>query len=177
MFTRLHSSGIIPCMAKKRVTLEEISEKIDISRTTLYKVINNKGRVSERTRRKVLEAVEKYGYKPNRAAQNLALNREYFIEFIGFDSPRSPHFLKNILNGVETAERELHDFGLNINTRIFSIDNPRSQIEKLIQLRADTVDAVALIPNDTGPDRDIAALQQEVNRLRAEGVTVVTVNR
>ena len=164
-------------MAKKRVTLEEISEKIDISRTTLYKVINNKGKVSEKTRQKVLEAVEKYGYKPNRAAQNLALNREYFVEFIGFDSPRSPHFLKNILNGVETAERELHDFGLNINTRIFSIDDPGSQIEKLTQLRGDKVDAVALIPNDTGPDRDIAALQQEVNRLREEGITVVTVNR
>ncbi|MFO7729864.1 MAG: substrate-binding domain-containing protein [Spirochaetia bacterium] len=165
-------------MAKKRVTLEEISEKIDISRTTLYKVINNKGKVSEKTRRKVFEAVEKYGYKPNRAAQNLALNREYFIEFIGFESPRSPHFLKNILNGVNAAERELHDFGLNINTRVFSIENPRSQIEQLKQLSGTKIDAVALIPNDTSSaDRDIAAVQREVGRLREEGVVVITVNR
>ncbi len=177
MFTRLHSTVIIAGMAKKRVTLEEISEKIDISRTTLYKVINNKGKVSEKTRLKVLEAVEKYGYKPNRAAQNLALNREYIIEFIGFESPRSPHFLKNILNGVDSAGRELHDFGLNINNRIFSIEDPRSQIEQLKHLSGTKIDAVALIPNDTCADRDITAIQREVGRLREEGVIVITVNR
>ncbi len=164
-------------MAKKRVTLEEISEKIDISRTTLYKVINNKGRVSEKTRRKVLEAVEKYGYKPNRAAQNLALNREFILKFIGFDSPRSPHFLKNIRAGIEAAERELHDYGLNIETGIYPIDEPERQIEELRALNGELADAVALIPNDIGARRDIAALTQEVDRLVDEGVLVITVNR
>lgn len=177
MFTRLHSSGIISGMAKKRVTLEEISEKIDISRTTLYKVINNKGRVSDRTRRKVLEAVEEYGYKPNRAAQNLALNREFFVEFIGFESPRSPHFLKNIMRGIDTAEHELHDFGLNIKTQIFPLDDPNSQIKKLKSISGKHVDAVALIPNDIGIGRNITAVRQEVDRLREDGVIVVTVNR
>jgi len=145
--------------------------------TVTYKVINNKGRVSEKTRTKVLEAVEKYGYKPNRAAQNLALNREFFIQFVAFESPRSPHFLKNVCSGVEAAERELHDFGLNIEESIFPIDEPERQIEALQKLTAENTDAVALIPNDIRPERDITALQKEVDRLVDEGVLLITVNR
>jgi DNA-binding LacI/PurR family transcriptional regulator len=164
-------------MAKNRITLEEISERIGVSRTTLYKVINDKGKVTEKTRRKVLDAVEKYGYKPNRAAQNLALNREYFVEFIGFQSPRSPHFIKNIIAGIETAEAELHDFGLNITTHTFQLDEPERQIEQLHSISGEDTDAVALIPNDIGSRRDVPSLKREVARLIEEGVTVITVNR
>lgn len=41
-----------------RLTLEDISKEIHISRTTIYKVINNKGTVSEKTRETVLAALE-----------------------------------------------------------------------------------------------------------------------
>ena len=40
---------------KQPVTLEEISAKIGISRTTIYKVLNHKGEVSDKTRRIILE--------------------------------------------------------------------------------------------------------------------------
>ena len=46
----------------RRMTLEEISEIIGISRTTIYKVIRNKGVVSDKTREKVEQALEKYHY-------------------------------------------------------------------------------------------------------------------
>ncbi len=177
LFTSDNPAGIIAVMAKNRVTLEEISKNINVSRTTLYKVINNKGRVSEKTRKKVLEAVEKYGYKPNRAAQNLALNREFFVEFIGFQSDRSPHFLKNILTGIDDAKAELHDFGLNMETLIYPIDEPECQLHELQRLSKKDVDAVALLPNDVGAKSNIPALQSEVDRLIEEGVVVVTVNR
>ena len=42
-----------------RVTLEEISEQIGISRTTIYKVLKDNVNVSEKTRAVVMEALEK----------------------------------------------------------------------------------------------------------------------
>ena len=55
----------------QRMTLEEISEIIGISRTTIYKVIRNKGVVSDKTREKVEQALEKYHYVENKNARNL----------------------------------------------------------------------------------------------------------
>ena len=63
----------------RRMTLEEISEIIGISRTTIYKVIRNKGVVSDKTREKVEQALEKYHYVENKNARNLAMNRQYTI--------------------------------------------------------------------------------------------------
>ena len=68
-----------------RLTLEDISKEIHISRTTIYKVINNKGTVSEKTRETVLAALEKYDYVPNNNARNLALNKKYNIALINFE--------------------------------------------------------------------------------------------
>ena len=42
-----------------RMTLEEISKKIGISRTTIYKVLRNKDGVSEETVKMVQDALEK----------------------------------------------------------------------------------------------------------------------
>ena len=43
-----------------RMTLEDISKEIGISRTTIYKVLKNKGNVSEETCRIVNEALESF---------------------------------------------------------------------------------------------------------------------
>ena len=59
----------------QRMTLEEISEIIGISRTTIYKVIRNKGVVSDKTREKVEQALEKYHYVENKNARNLVNSR------------------------------------------------------------------------------------------------------
>ena len=69
--------------SERRMTLEEISEIIGISRTTIYKVIRNKGVVSDKTREKVEQALEKYHYVENKNARNLAMNRQYTIGYVG----------------------------------------------------------------------------------------------
>jgi len=75
-----------------RMTLEEIAREIGISRTTIYKVINNKGYVSEETSRIVNDALKKYNYVENRNARNLAMNKQYTIGYVGFKS-KSANYL------------------------------------------------------------------------------------
>lgn len=58
-----------------RVTMQQISAELNLSRTTVYRVLKNSPRVDPETRRRVLEAVARYDYRPNALAQNLARRR------------------------------------------------------------------------------------------------------
>jgi LacI family transcriptional regulator len=164
-------------MKKSRVTLEDIARKINISRTTIYKVINNKGTVTEKTRQQVLLALEEFGYHPNLAARNLAMGKEYHIGFIGFTSSRSPYFLKNIQAGVEAASADLHDYGVHLHQRVFDLSEPEKQREALEELDADGIDGFILIPNDIRNSSDLPLLCEVVNSLTEKGKVIYTVNR
>lgn len=53
-------------------TIYEVSELAGVSLATVSRVINNTGKVTEKTRKKVLEAIAELGYRPNALAQSLA---------------------------------------------------------------------------------------------------------
>jgi len=59
------------------VTIFDIAKKANVSHMTVSMVLNHKGdkRVSETTRRRVLDIANEIGYVPNRAAQALGLRR------------------------------------------------------------------------------------------------------
>ncbi|MBO5724270.1 MAG: LacI family DNA-binding transcriptional regulator [Lentisphaeria bacterium] len=55
-------------------TLKELAELTGLSMNTISRVIRNKGYISEKTRKLVLDAVRKTGYHPHKAAQLLRRN-------------------------------------------------------------------------------------------------------
>ncbi len=57
------------------MNLRELSEKLGLSQTTVSRALNGFPEVSERTRKRVLEAAERYNYRPNTRAQSLATGR------------------------------------------------------------------------------------------------------
>lgn len=56
-------------------TIYEVSELAGVSLATVSRVMNDSGRVSEKTRQKVVAAMRKLDYRPNSVAQSLASNR------------------------------------------------------------------------------------------------------
>jgi LacI family transcriptional regulator len=56
-------------------TIYEVSRLAGVSLATVSRVINDSDRVREKTRQKVLAAMEELGYRPNSMAQALASNR------------------------------------------------------------------------------------------------------
>ncbi|MEA5118733.1 MAG: LacI family DNA-binding transcriptional regulator [Propionicimonas sp.] len=55
--------------------LRDLAEQLDLSETTISRVLNGQGRVSDATRNRVLAHVERVGYRPNRLAMGLRLQR------------------------------------------------------------------------------------------------------
>ncbi len=51
--------------------LSDVAELAGVSPTTVSRVINNKGYLSEKTKQKVHEAMKTLGYKPNNLARGL----------------------------------------------------------------------------------------------------------
>jgi LacI family transcriptional regulator len=57
------------------MNLKQLSQLLGISQTTISRALNGYPEVSAETRRRVMEAAEKTGYRPNAAAQRLATGK------------------------------------------------------------------------------------------------------
>ncbi len=154
-----------------RLTLEDIAKEIHISRTTIYKVLNNKGTVSEKTKETILQALEKYHYVPNSNARNLALNKQYRIALIDFESPDADYFAASIERGIQQAVRDYGDHGLSVESFTSPISNP-------LQQRLDIHTAF-----DTGirhfiiSAADSSIIRPELDWLAEEGCSVVLLSK
>lgn len=63
-------------------TLKDIAEYLGLSTSSVSRVLNNKGRISEETRKKVFEAAEKFHYRPNETARELKMQRSSTVGVI-----------------------------------------------------------------------------------------------
>jgi LacI family transcriptional regulator len=63
-------------------TIYEVSKRAGVSLATVSRVMNDSGKVSPLTRKRVEDAMKELGYRPNSAAQSLASNRSNSIGVI-----------------------------------------------------------------------------------------------
>ncbi len=85
-------------MFKDRVTIYEVAKVANVSLATVSRVINNHPNVTEKTRKKVNEAIDKLGYKPSALAQGLANSRSTNI---GIMIPSTGYsYVSNMLDGM-----------------------------------------------------------------------------
>ena len=66
------------------VTLYEVAAAAGVSHQTVSRVVNSSPLVAERTRARVLRAIAKMNYRPNKVARNLAARRSALIGVITF---------------------------------------------------------------------------------------------
>ena len=51
--------------------IKDVAKEAGVSVTTVSRVMNNRGYISEKTRKKVYDAIDKINYHPNELAKNL----------------------------------------------------------------------------------------------------------
>ena len=73
-----------------KVTINDIAELTNVSKSTISRVLNNSGPVSEKTRKAVTEAMERLDYKPNEIARSLSLRRTMTVGIVMQDI-RNPY--------------------------------------------------------------------------------------
>lgn len=96
-------------------TIKEIAERTGVSVGTVDRVLHNRGRVNEQTRKHVLEMARVLNYTPNRVAQGLAVRKKKLrLGFLCMDSAEHPFFADVNAAARQTAE-ELTDFGVDVD--------------------------------------------------------------
>src|SRR5690606_18975916 len=80
-------------------TIKDIAEKVGVSVTTVSRVLNNRGYLSEDLKRRVHEAMEELNYQPNELARSLFRKK---TNIIGLIIPDISHpFFGEIASHVE----------------------------------------------------------------------------
>jgi LacI family transcriptional regulator len=91
------------------ITIKDVALRVGVTPATVSMVINNKPRISDATRRKVLEAIEELDYFPHEGARSLVLKR---TNTLGVAAPFfTSYFVLETLSGIEQELRQ-SDFNL-----------------------------------------------------------------
>lgn len=86
-------------MGNSRVTVREIARLAGVSVATVSRVSNGIGQVSEETRRRVLNAIEAHGYRPDHLGRALAAGRHGAVGLV-FPGLAGPYFAE-LIQGFE----------------------------------------------------------------------------
>lgn len=84
---------------KKEVTIYDIAAQLNISVATVSRALRDDPVVSEKTKKKVFDLAEKFGYQTNHFARNL---RNQQTNTIGVIIPRlNSYFMSTVISGIE----------------------------------------------------------------------------
>jgi DNA-binding LacI/PurR family transcriptional regulator len=91
---------------KKRATIKEIAASAGVSLRTVSLALNNAGRISADTRKRVLDIAKTMNYRPNLAARGLVNDKSYLF---GGSIPRANlSFISAVIAGIEQKCIELN---------------------------------------------------------------------
>lgn len=130
----------------KRLTMKQIADQLNISRTTVSLVLKGKGdqyRISKDTQQRIISYVEQAGYRPNYFASALNSRTSGIIGAVFPDLFES--FMGSIVRGIETVLYE-HDYSLMISTSRFSHQREQAIIKNILYRGADGLLLVPSMP-------------------------------
>jgi len=155
----------------KKITLKDIASELGISKGTVYRVIHDRPDVSPDTRKKVLELIDKYQYKPDRIARSLSLKSKKLR--IGAIYQTVPEFFwDNIRSGIKAAESEYSDFGLEIIYKeLYKEDRYEDEIIcKMNELIDEDVDGIIMVPINS------YLVREKIRECKNKEIVVATLN-
>jgi LacI family transcriptional regulator len=92
----------------KKVTIRDVAKEAKVSYVTVSNVINNTGRMSEKTKAKVQKVIKKMNFHPDQSARTLASGKSDVIAFVS--SYMSSPFVIGVLSGMERRLFEMNKF-------------------------------------------------------------------
>lgn len=146
------------------VTIYDIAKKANVSAMTVSRVINNKGRISDKTRAKVKRIMEELNYVPNDMARSLVL-RETQVLFLLITDITNP-FFTTLARGAEDAANK-HGYRVLFGNSDENLEKEQEYIDTILKSR---VDGVLLAP---AGDRSLPGLEI----LRTRNVPFVLLDR
>jgi LacI family transcriptional regulator len=133
-------------LRRMAVTMLDIAKDLDVSVVTVSKVLRNQGRISDATRKRVLQRAKELNYQMNWVARSLVTRRTYTI---GLLLPEFAHpFFAEIARAVA---RTAQTHGYHVIISCFE-ENPELEVTEADSLLARRVDGL-IIASSQSPRR------------------------
>jgi len=151
-----------------RITEKDIANIANVSRTTVYRALQNKSSINPKTKEKILKIAKSLNYKPNLLGKGLAQKDKIQIAVITL--PTKNPFSKKLLIGINEAKEELKDYGLSLVTYSMSDLSPKMQAKKIEDFIRKRVQGISIDAIDS-PE-----VRQAVNAAVELNIPVITFN-
>ena len=152
-------------------TMKEIAELAGVSRGTVDRVLNNRGLVHPEKEQKVREIARALNYTPNITGKTLAVRKKHLkFGYILFSSTSSNPFFLDVVDGINSRAAELSEYGVSVEIRYATIDNPSLMVELIDELIERGINGLAITPLNH------PLVVERIKNLTEGGFPVVTVN-
>lgn len=152
------------------VTLQQIADLAGVSRGTVDRALNNRGRIKPEVEQKIKLIAKELGYQPNIASRVLAMAKKNIKIGVILQSAKTP-FMQEVLKGLEAAKKEVESLGATVDIQKIDGINAREVISIMEKMKENKISSIALSPSE---DR---YLMQTVNQFSEEyHIPVLTFN-
>ena len=149
------------------VTVQQIADAAGVSRGTVDRALNNRGRVDPEVAERIRRTAEEMGYvkKPRKTSGKRKSCRIGIVTQLAGAS-----FMREINRGIREAAEELRDRDVEVLVReSFAVDE-KEQVDAIEELRKEGIDGLAVMPVDA------ESVREKINELIDDGIPVVTFN-
>ncbi len=125
----------------KRVTIKDIAKLANVSRGTVDRVINNRGKVSKDVEKRILQIAKDLNYKKNILASRLASTKTHRIVIVCPDES-SDIFWELPKKGMDKAIDSIKDYGIIFDSwkfNLFDKEEFKTQFKKAIDSLPDII--------------------------------------
>ena len=149
------------------VTIQNIADAAGVSRGTVDRALNNRGRINPDVEKRIKSIAKELGYVPNRKREK---KHGSTIKIGVLTQLSKASFMIQIHKGIEVAEKELKTRKIELCIEeCFGVDE-KEQMEALERLQQQGVQGIAAMPVES----DI--VREKLNRIIEKGIPVVTFN-
>lgn len=143
-------------LENRKITISDVAEALNVSKTTVSRAISGKGRISDQTRQKVLDYIEANDYTPNVIAKGLAQKKTYNIALMipGDCNLVDMPFFQNSMQGI-CEEASANDYDVMLVTTTGSTS---ANLERMIA--NNKVDGV-ILSRSLIKDRNVTLLKEQ----------------
>jgi LacI family transcriptional regulator len=150
------------------ITILKIAEICGVSRGTVDRVLNNRGKVKPEVEAKIKKIANDLCYKPNSLAKALVTRKKKFLIGIILNSVGN-YFYDDVIDGIQMAQTDISDYGITVIMKKAKGYNVETQLRYIDELIKEGANAIAITPiNDV-------AIAQKLNSI-ATNIPIVTLN-
>ena len=148
-------------------TIQEIAEMAGVSRGTVDRALNNRGRINPEVAEKIFRIADEIGYVPKKKKQ-APVEKTFKLGVVTQLAGAS--FMVQIKKGIKEAKKELSNVGIEILVEDCMAVDEDEQLNALKKLEEQGISGIAIMPVECD------GVRKKINALIEKGIPVLTFN-